>query len=606
MRSRLLAAALAFGLTTGIVQAEPRHGWSTFGDLKYPEDFRHFDYVNPDAPQGGRIVTIGTAGLTTFDSLNAFILKGDAAQMLSLLFDTLMVPSLDEPDALYGLVAKTVEVAPDRSSATFTLRPEARFSEGTPLTAADVVETFRLLKEQGHERIRIAIRDVEKAEALDDHTVRYTFTGDNRRDLPGIVAQLPILSKAYYAKTDFSKTTLEPPLGSGPFRVGDFRQGEFITYVKRPDYWAKDLPVNRGMWNFNEIRLDYFRDRTAELESIKAGKLDLREEFSSKAWATEYTGLNAVKDGRLITETLPDETATGAQGFFLNMRRPVFADPRVRQAMALAFDFEWSNKNLFYGLYERTGSVFENSACKAEGSPSAEELALLEPLRSGIPAEAFGEAPSPPVSDASGRDRKLLSQASKLLDEAGWKVDGTVRRNAQGEPLKIEFLLDDTTFERIVGPYVQNLKRIGVDASIRVIDDAQYQSRMKSYDFDTVVQRFGVGETPGVELNVFFGSAAAGAQGSFNLAGVKSPAVDALIGKVTQATSLGELTVACRALDRVLRSLHFWVPQWHKGSHTLAYWDIFGRPATKPKYARGVLETWWIDPAKAATVRRGP
>jgi microcin C transport system substrate-binding protein len=606
MRSRLLAAALALGVFAGLAQAEPKHGWSTFGDLKYPEGFRHFAYANPDAPHGGRIVTIGTSGLTTFDSLNAYILKGDAAQMLSLLFDTLMVPSLDEPDALYGLVARTVEVAPDRSSATFTLRPEAAFSDGTPLTAADVVETFRLLKEQGHERIRIAIRDVEKAEALNAHTVRYTFAGENRRDLPGIVAQLPIFSKAYYAEVDFSKTTLEPPLGSGPFRVGDFRQGEFITYVKRADYWAKDLPVNRGMWNFGEIRLEYFRDRTAELESIKAGKLDLREEFSSKAWATEYTGLTAVKDGRLKTETLPDETATGAQGFFLNMRRPVFADPRVRQAMALAFDFEWSNKNLFYGLYERTGSVFENSACKAEGSPPPEELALLEPLRGDIPAEAFGEVPSPPVSDASGRDRKLLSQASRLLDEAGWTVDGTVRRNADGEPLKIEFLLDDTTFERIVGPYVQNLKRIGVDASIRVVDDAQYQSRMKSYDFDTVVQRFGVGETPGVELNVFFGSAAADAPGSFNLAGVKSAAVDALIGKVTQATSRAELTVACRALDRVLRSLHFWVPQWHKGSHTIVYWDIFGRPATKPTYARGVLETWWIDPAKAATLRRGP
>ncbi|MFO1088606.1 MAG: extracellular solute-binding protein [Hyphomicrobiales bacterium] len=603
---RLALSSLALALLATLAHAEPRYGWSTFGDLKYPKDFAHFDYVDPNAPQGGKIVTIGTAGITTFDSLNGYILKGDPAQMLSLLFDSLMEKSLDEPDALYGLVAETIDVPDDRSSATFKLRPEAKFSDGTPLTAADVVETFRLLKEFGHENIRISIRDVSKAEALDDHTVKYTFTGENRRDLPGIVAQLPIFSKAYYATHDFSKTTLEPPLGSGPYKVGDFRQGEYITYVKRPDYWAKDLPVNRGMNNFGEIRLEYFRDRTAELESIKAGKLDLREEFSSKAWATEYKDLSSVRDGRLKTETLPDETATGAQGFFLNMRRPVFQDPKVRQAMELAFDFEWSNKNLFYGLYERTASVFENSPCKAEGTPSPAELALLEPYRADVPAEAFGEVPSPPVSDGSGRDRKLLSQASKLLDEAGWKVDGTVRKNAKGEPLKIEFLLDDSSFERIVGPYVQNLKRIGVDASIRVIDDAQYQQRLKSFDFDTLVQRFGVGETPGVELNAFFSSSSADAQGSFNLAGVKSKAVDALISKVTQATSREDLTTACRALDRVLRSLHFWVPQWHKGSHTIVYWDVFGRPAVKPKYARGILETWWIDPAKAANVRRGP
>ena len=404
-----------------------------------------------------------------------------------------MVRATDEPDAMYGLVASTIDVADDKSSAIFALRPEARFADGTPLTADDVVETFRLLKEHGHENIRTSIRDVTSCEALDKHTVKYVLTGSNRRDLPGIIGALPIFSKAYYQTHDFTKSTFEPPLGSGPYKVGPLRQGDYITYVRRDDYWAKDLNVNRGIYNFAEVRLEYFRDRTAELEALKAGALDLREEFSAKSWSTEYN-LKAVSDGRLKIATLPDETATGAQGFFLNMRRPAFADPRVREALGLAFDFEWSNKNLFYGLYKRTASIFENSDLKAEGAPAPDELALLEPLRGQIPDEAFGPVVSPPVSDGSGLDRKLLMKASRLLDQAGWKLDGSLRRDDKGQSLEVEFLLDDPSFERIVGPYVQSLRRIGVDASIRIVDDAQYQQRLKDFDFDTLTQRFGLGQ----------------------------------------------------------------------------------------------------------------
>jgi microcin C transport system substrate-binding protein len=600
-----LAAVAALMVAPATAGAEPRHGISTFGDLKYPADFSHFAYANPDAPKGGRIVTIGTAGLTTFDSFNGYILRGDPAQLVDLLFDRLMVRAYDEPDAVYGLVAQSADVAADRKSVTFALRPKARFSDGTALTAADVVDSFRLIKEHGHEQYRILIRDVEAAEALDEATVRYRFTGTNLRDLPGIVASLPIFSEAWYTTHDFTRTTLEPPLGSGPYRIEAFKQGQFVTYRRRDDYWARDLAVNRGRYNFDRIKLLYFRDRTAELEALKAGDLDLREEFTSKSWATAYD-LDAVKEGRLVKEELPDDTISGAQGFFLNMRREKFADPRVRQALGLAFDFEWSNAHLFYGLYKRTQSVFENSAMKATGEPGAEELKLLEPFRASLPSETFGPAVTPPVSDGSGQDRTLLRAASRLLDAAGWAIEGTRRVNAGGAPLAIEFLSDDPVFERIINPYIRNLELLGIEASVRQVEAAQYQERLKSFDFDILVQRFTIGQTPGTELQAFFASSTADLPGSFNLAGVKSPAVDALMERIVQATSRHQLQVAARSLDRVLRAMHFWIPHWFKASHTVAYWDIFGRPAIKPAYERGILDTWWIEPAKAAALKRGP
>jgi microcin C transport system substrate-binding protein len=601
---RIAAAFLAISLGAAAAAAEPRHGLSVFGDLKYPPDFTHFDYVNPDAPKGGKMALIGPSPVETFDSFNGYILKGDAVQGYDLMFDSLMAAAADEPDSLYGLAAETAELADDRKSVSFKLRSEARFADGTPLTAEDVCDSFRLLSTLGHERIRITIRDVEACEVISPGELRYRFKGERTRDLPLTVARLPIFSKAYYAKVDFSKTTLEPPLGSGPYAVKSFKPGEYVTYGRRGDYWAKDLPVNKGRHNFDELRFDYFRDRTPAFEALKSGDIDLREEFTSRDWAKAYD-FPALADGRVIKAELPDDTPSGAQGFFLNMRREKFQDIRVRKALNLAFDFEWTNKNLFFGLYTRTASFFERSPLKAEGVPPADELALLEPYRDSLRPEVFGEAVLPPVSDGSGQDRKLLREASRLLDEAGWTADGTVRRNARGETLDIEFLIDGPVFERVLAPYVKNLKLLGINATIRTVDNAQYQDRLKNYDYDVVSSRFMAGLTPGDGLRIFFGSQSANAPGTYNMSGVASPAIDGLIDKIVEAKSRQELDVAGRALDRVLRAEQFWVPNWYKGSHWVAYWDKFGQPPVKPKYDRGITDTWWYDEAKAKRIANG-
>jgi microcin C transport system substrate-binding protein len=601
--SRSIGGALILvALVAGSAAAsERKHGLSAFGDLGYGDDFEHFAYADPEAPKGGMFSLVGWGGITTFNSLNNYILKGDAAQGLELLFDSLMTRAMDEPDAVYGLVAESAEVADDRMSVTFYLRPEARFSDGSPLTADDVVFSFETLKEKGHPIYHQMLRDVVKAEALDPHTVRYTFQGDLVRDLPLTVAELPIFSKAYYATRKFDETTLEPPLGSGPYLVDDFAQGRTITYRRNPDYWAKDLPVNKGRFNFDKIRFEYFRDRTAGMEAFKAGTYDFREEFTSKVWATEYD-FPAIRDGRVKKEVLPDQTPSGTQGFFINTRRDKFKDPRVREALGLAFDFEWTNRNMFYGLYDRTQSFFENSPMKAEGEPSAKERALLEGLGVPVPEAALGPVDLPPVSDGSGQDRNLLREAGKLLDEAGWRVKNGKRVNDQGEQLTVEFLTFEPTFERVIAPYVKNLKLLGIDARIRKVDPAQYQQRLKDFDFDITTQRYVMRNTPGVELRSYFGSAAANLDGSLNLAGIADPAVDALIERVVAAKSREEMTTAARALDRVLRAGHYWVPHWYKASNTVAYWDKFSRPETKPKFDRGILDTWWFDEAKAAKV----
>ncbi len=597
-------ACLAFVLFVTPVLAEPRHGLSAFGDLKYPADFKHFDYVNPDAPKGGRLASRGTAAIDTFDSFNGYILKGNRAQNLELLFDTLMVRANDEPDAMYGLVAKTADLAADKKSVTFQLREEARFSDGSKLTADDVCDSFRLISTEGHERIRIVIRDVEKCEVLSPYQVRYSFKGENTRDLPLAIAELPILSKAYYSKVDFTKSTLDPPLGSGPYKIGDYKQGQYVSYRRRPDYWAADLPVNKGRYNFDEIRVEYFKDRTAVVEALKAGLLDLHEEFTSRNWATAYD-IKSVREGRLIKEVLPDGTPSGAQGFYINLRRPQFQDIRVRKALDLAFDFEWTNANIFYGSYQRTASFFENSALKAEGKPSTEELAILEPFRKDLRPEVFEEAYVPPASDGSGQDRKLLKQAAQLLAEAGWTRKGTQLANAKGEKLSIEFFIDDPATERFIAPYVKNLKLLGIEATMRNIDPAQMEQRMKDFDFDVETMRLVGGQTPGVELRGPLGSQSAKAKGSYNISGIASPVVDALIDKMINAKSREELMFTGRALDRVLRAEHIWVPQWSKASHWIVRWDIFEKPKIKPDYDRAILDTWWINADKAKTLKRG-
>lgn len=600
---RGLAAALLL-LVTAPAHAEPRHGLSAFGELKYGPDFAHFEYVNPQAPKGGRMALIGPAAINTFDSFNGYILKGDPVQGYELMFDTLMARNMDEPDAVYGLVAKTADVAPDRKSVTFALRPEAKFADGSALTAEDVCGSFRLLSTKGDERIKITIRDVETCEILDTYTVRYSFKGENVRDLPLVIAQLPVFSKAHYSKVDFAKSGLEPPLGSGPYAINSFREGEYVTYGRRDDYWAKDLPVNRGRYNFDEVRFDYFRERTAGFEALTSGVIDLREEFTSRDWATAYT-FPALADGRVKQTVLPDETPSGAQGFFFNLRRPKFQDIRVRRAFNLAFDFKWTNANLFYGLYDRTESFFELSPLKAVGLPPPEELVLLELLRGELRPEVFGPPEVPRPSDGSGQDRKLLREASQLLDDAGWKADGNLRRNEKGETLQAEFLIESPVFERVLAPYVKNLRLLGIDATIRTVDEAQYQSRREDFNFDLILSRFASGVTPGTDLRVFFGTASANAPGTYNMSGVASPAIDMLIEKVVSADTREELDIAGRALDRVLRAELFWVPNWHKASFWVAHWDRFGRPGKKPKYDRGFIDTWWYDPEKAAATGQG-
>ncbi|MBX3490083.1 extracellular solute-binding protein [Parvibaculum sp.] len=608
----LAGAALALPWLPRGLRAEPagRHGLSIFGALKYGPDFPHFDYVNPAAPKGGTFSQIGpttafNASFYTFDTLNGYILRGNAAQGLALIFDTLMARAFDEPDALYGLVAESVEVSEDGNRYIFHLREGAQFHDGTPLTAEDAAFSFLLLKEKGHPLISQNMSEVANAEALDARTLEIVFTGKQTRDLPLFIAGgLPIFSKAYYTANDFTEASLTPPLGSGPYRIGNFRAARFIDYERVDGYWGRDLPVNVGQWNFDRIRFEYFRDRTAQFESFKAGNYLFREEFTSKTWATEYN-FPAVRDGRVKLLTLPDDTPSGAQGWFLNTRREKFKDPRVREALGLAFDFEWTNKNLFYGLYKRTESYFENSPMKAEGEPDAAELALLEPFRDVLPAAVFGPAIVPPASDGSGQDRGLLRRAATLLDEAGWRIAEGMRRNADGQTLSVEFLDDEPMFERIVAPLVKNLRLLGVAATIRQVDTSQYQERMNNYDFDASIRRFSLGLTPGIELRSYWNSKFADVPGGRNLSGIANPAVDALIEIVIAAGSREEQTVAARALDRVLRAGHYWIPQWHKNSHHLAFWDIFGRPETKPKYERGVIRTWWVEADAAATTGTG-
>lgn len=574
------------------------HGLSAFGHLKYGADFPHFDYVNPQAPKQGALSLVGTAAQNSFDSLNAFIVKGVPAEGLDLTFDSLMARAYDEPDAVYGLVARSVSYPSDRAWAVFELRPEARFHDGSPVTPEDVAESFRLLKTQGAPIYRLMLRDVDKAEAVDPHQVKYTFSGEVRRDLPLIVAGLPIFSKAYYARRAFDRTTVEPPLGSGPYEVADVKLGRSITYRRRDDYWAKDLPVNRGRYNFATIRFDYFRDRNAQMEAFKAGVYDLREEFTSKTWMTEYD-FPAIRQGLVRKDVIPDRTPSGVQGFFLNTRRPKFADRRVRQALDLAFDFEWTNKTIFYGQYRRTTSIFENSDLKASSLPSPAELALLEPWRKDLPTDVFGPAYTPPTTSGNGDNRTNLRKAADLLKEAGWTIRDGVLVNQKGEPFRIEFLEFDPAIERVIGPYFKALARLGIQTNIREVDMSQYQKRQVDFDFDVINGRFTMPNTPGLEQRSYWSSVAADTPGSFNYTGIKSPAVDALIEKIVAAKSREELAAATGALDRIILAERVVIPQWFKPTHWIAYWDKFGRPPAQALYATGTIDLWWVDPAKA-------
>lgn len=612
-RRRFLTAAAALplaGLLPRLPAAsERRHGMSVFGDLKYPAGFTHFDYVDPDAPKGGTLSLVPSSWAfnqnpQTFNSMNTLILRGDAPVGLDIVYDSLMARALDEPDAMYGLVAEAVETSGDGNTYRFFLRPEARWHDGTDLTADDVAFSLTTLKAQGHPLISQTIRELAAAEAKGPHEVEVRFTGNQSRDLAFTVAGLPIISKAFYETRTFDATTMEPPLGSGPYKVGRFETGRYVEYERVDDYWARDLPVTRGQNNFRAIRYEFYRDRDVAFEAFKAGQYLFREEFTARVWSTGYD-FPAVADGRVVRVTLPDETPSGAQGWFLNTRRPKFADPRVREALIYAFDFEWTNRTLFFGLYERTHSYFQKSDLMAQREPSPGELALLEPWRGELPDEVFGTPFSPPVSDGSGQDRRLLRHAAGLLREAGWTVDGGVLKNAAGERMRIEFLDRDPSFERVVQPYVRNLRLLGIEANARTVDAAQFQSRINEFDFDLAPRRYSMSPTPGESIKQFWTSASADVPGSNNLSGIRSPAIDALTDIVVNAQSREELVTAARALDRVLRAGRYWVPHWYKADHNIACWDVYGRPDEKPRYALGAVQTWWVDADRAARLGKG-
>lgn len=582
---------VAFSVTVASVgHAAPQHGLAMHGDLKYPANFQHFEYVNPAAPKGG---IVKEWALGTFDSFNSFIIKGTPANGLGLIYDTLLSKAQDEPFSLYGLLAKQVDHPTANDQVTFYLRPEARFSDGHPLTAADVVFTFNTLLEKANPFYRAYLGDIAEFKALDDHTVRFLFKHNQNKELALIIGEIPILPEHYWKDRDFTVPSLDIPVGSGPYTLSSFDAGRSVTYTLNPDYWGRDIPVNRGRHNFGQINYDYYRDTTVALEAFKAGEYDFRQETSSKNWATGYTGPQ-FDSGKLKREEIPHSRPTGMQAFIYNTRRAQFSDARVREALAYAFDFEWTNKNLFYGAYTRTHSFFSNSDMAATALPDAAELAILEPLRDQLPPEVFTKVYRAPTYDGSGQIRNELRQALRLLKQAGWELkNGQLINQTSGQPLTFEILLIQKEFERVVAPMIQNLKRLGVDASIRIVDASQYINRIRAFDFDMVVYSYGQSSSPGNEQRDFWSSYNADTAGSRNLIGIKNPAIDALIEEVITAPNREQLVVRTRALDRALLWNHYVIPQFHSRSDRIAYRDIFGFPAVRPKYELG-FDTWWI------------
>jgi len=588
----LSLAALAAAAAAG------SHGLSLFGELKYPPDFKNFDYVNPDAPKGG---TMKLSAIGTYDTLNPFVVKGVPAAGIGEVFDTLAASSEDEPGAEYGLVAQSIDLAPDKLSVLYTLLQEARFHDGTPMTPDDVVWTFNTLREKGHPMYRSYYGDVTEVVPEGEHGIRFRFKSAENRELPQILGEMPVLSKTYWSGRDFAKTTLDVPLGSGPYKIESLDAGRSITYRRVADYWGADLPVNKGRHNVDVIRYDYYRDGTIALEAFKAGQYDIRRENSSKSWATGYDS-PALREGLIKKEVIPNQLPSGMQGFGYNLRRPIFGDPRVRAALAYAFDFEWSNKNLFYDAYARTRSYFDNSELAATGTPQGEELKTLEKYRGKIPDEVFTKEYDPPKYDGSGNIRDGLRASIALLKEAGWSFKNEKLVNDKtGDPFQFEILLDDPQMERIVLPFAKNLERMGITARVRTVDVAQYEKRMETFDFDMAVVVFGQSLSPGNEQREYWGSRAAGEEGSRNLLGIKSPVIDELIEELIRSPDRASLIAHTRALDRVLQYGYYVIPNFHLSAFWVAYWDKYRRPAVSPKYGIG-LDTWWVDPTAEQTI----
>lgn len=589
---RLLAGSLLLACLSLPAMAAPQHALTLYGEPpKYPADFKHFAYVNPDAPKGG---TFRQSSFGGFDSLNPFINKGVPADDIGLIYDTLMRQSLDEPFTEYGLVAEKIEKAPDNGWVRFYLRPEARFHDGHPMRADDVVFTFNALMSKGAPLYRGYYADVAEVIAEDPLRVLFKFKHKNNRELPLILGQLPVLPKHWWEGRDFDRGNLEIPLGSGPYKVAQVKAGRSIRYERVKDYWAKDLPINRGFYNFDVMTYDAYRDNTVALEALKAGQFDYWLETSAKNWATAYD-IPAVREGRLIREQLANGNPTGMQGFIFNLRRPVFQDVRVREALSLLLDYEWTNKQLFNGAYTRTGSYFENSEMAASGLPGPDELEILEPLRGKIPEQVFTQAFRNPVSDGSGMIRDQQRKAYKLLQEAGWKIVDDKMVDAQGKPVSLEFLLAQTEFERILLPFKRNLADLGIELNIRRVDVSQYINRLRSRDFDMIVGGYPQSSSPGNEQREFWTSAAADNPGSRNFIGLRDPAIDQLVEQLINADSRQSLIAHTRALDRVLLWGYYVIPNWHIKTWRVAYWNHIGHPEVSPKYDIGI-NTWWIKP----------
>ncbi len=570
--------------------ATPTHCLTLYGECKYKPGFDHFDYVNPNAPVGG---TVKLAEMGTFDNLNPFILKGVKAPAIQGLFESLMVPSFDEPQSMYGLIAESAAIASDRSSVEFVIRKEARWHDGTPITPDDVVFSFNTLKDKGDPTYKILFTPVKSAEKTGERSVKFIFADTTNRELPTLASQLPIISKAYYATHEFDKTTLETPMGSGPYKVESVDQGRSITYVRDPNYWGWKLAVNRGMYNFERIRYEMFRDENISLEGLKAGAYDFRREYIARNWATAYDA-PAVKDGRIIKHEIPDMTPQGMQAFIFNARKDKFSDRRVREAIDLALDYEWINKTIFYGAYKRNKSFFENTDFESKGVPAGAELKLLEAHKDSLPPALFTESFKNPETDGSGNARENLLKADKLLTEAGWVVKDGKRVDAKGEQMNIEFMLRQPTMERVIGPMRKNMERLGIASSIRMVDDSQYQKRTDSYDFDIVSIWINRGVFyPGNEQMALWHSSQADVKGGSNLAGAKNKAIDAALQALISAKDEESLKAAGRALDRILLWEHYVIPNWHSGAFRIAYWDKFGLPAVQAKYNLN-FQGWWI------------
>ncbi|OHY82719.1 extracellular solute-binding protein [Marinobacter sp. AC-23] len=574
--------------------AQAVHGMAMHGEPKYPKGFSHFDYVNPKAPKGGTLKMAVVAN--GFDSFNPFDIRGVAAAGISnYLYDTLLEYSADEPFSMYGLIAESLETPEDRSYVVFNLRESARFQDGEPITAEDVKFSFEILTTKGHPFYRNYYADVSKVTVENDLRIRFDFQETSNRELPLILGQIPILPAHYWENREFGENGLTPPVGSGAYRIGDFEAGRSVVYERLGDYWAKDIAVRKGRFNFDLIRYDYYTDDTVALEAFKAGNFDFRVETSAKNWATAYTG-DKFDDGTIIKEAIEHHRPTGMQGFVFNTRKEVFKDPRVREALTYGFDFEWTNKNLFYGQYSRTNSYFENSELASTGLPSGRELSILEKYRDQLDEDIFTKPFKAPTTDGKQGLRHNLRTAMGLLRSAGYEVrDGKMIHTETGKPLKFEILLFQKSFERVALPFKNNLARLGIDVSVRLVDSNQYVQRVREFDYDMIAQVIGQSDSPGNEQREYWDSSTVDVNGSRNYAGVSDPVVDQLVRLVIQAPDREELVQRTRALDRVLLNGYYVVPHWHLAKDRVAYWNYLKHPKTPPKNGTD-LDNWWAEP----------